>query len=158
MCQDFIRGTCVHPRPHAQADKIRVAQTRLFSPAEWDMSPVAYYRASLVHFMGACVGEPSPPSPWLACMRTAVSTYASHLSRRLPAPRPPHDRAGTIWGTSRAGVDGLFSLFTETCRYMLARGAVDQDQAVIAHMFKRRPEAFDSFYTVQRWDTVLQDF
>lgn len=48
-----MRGQCVRPARHAQRDKIRVAQSRLFTPAEYALDPVAYYKASYVHFIGA---------------------------------------------------------------------------------------------------------
>lgn len=63
-----------------------------------------------------------------------------------------------MWGTSRAGVEKLHTLFMETLRWMLAQGAPDQDQAVLAHMFTRHPEAFDAWYVVKDWSAVLREF
>lgn len=101
---------------------------------------------------------------WLPQWGSVGSPVAARISPRpLPHPHhsylsPPRPFAGTIWGTSAANVPRVFALFTETLRYMISQGAVDQDQAVIAHMYKRDPAAFDSFYTVGEWNTVLRDF
>jgi hypothetical protein len=63
-----------------------------------------------------------------------------------------------VWGTSRAGVDRLAELFSETAAWMLSRGAVDQDQAVLAFAYLRHPEAFDAWYVVKDWAAVLREF
>lgn len=102
MCQRSMEGMCLQPRRWARADRIRIAQKEVLTPAQVAMGPAVYYKRDLVHFIG------------------------------------------TIWGIGRAHVDRLFDLFTDTVRWMMAQGVVDQDQTVFTFMYLRDPAAFDA--------------
>ena len=66
--------------------------------------------------------------------------------------------AGTIWGVGRATVGAAFDLFSDSMKFMISLGAVDQDQAVFAAMYKKAPELFDSFFVNNEWKDIGRDF